>query len=194
MNAVFGCIISDYILIKSRWHSFNENAALCPHHHYYLCDGYTPAWYCTYKHCYSRQGLIHMGARAALLIGDVPILGYICSWHRDIFEKLMLTKNLQPILIPQYGLPAIWDCVEKVQPIKSEALLSDNSSNIVKNQQRYDDRPSYEMPTKTYTDHSNYPSVDNGINTSKIHLTLRTQQNGNSTEHDSSRKSHRAQC
>ncbi|CAF3621934.1 unnamed protein product [Rotaria socialis] len=72
----------------------------------------------------------------------------------------MLTKNLQPILIPQYGLPAIWDCVEKVQPIKSEALLSDNSSNIVKNQQRYDDRPSYEMPTKTYTDHSNYPSVD----------------------------------
>ncbi|CAF2833116.1 unnamed protein product [Rotaria sp. Silwood2] len=96
----------------------------------------------------------------------------------------MSTKNLQPIIISRYKLSYIWDCVDKVSRINSEAILPENSLMTFTNEQKCSNRSSYEPSTTTYTDHSNYSLNENGISTSKLHLTLRTQQDDNSIEQD----------
>ena len=77
MNDIFGCAVSDYTLIKSRYRTFQKNFALCPRHRYLLCEGYEPKWYCVCYLCCKTMELMQMGARAAIFIGNVPIRKYM---------------------------------------------------------------------------------------------------------------------
>ena len=77
MRNIYGYMVSDYVLIKSRCWTFQKNFVLCPLHRYLLCEGYVSEMYCMCYRCHSRTELMQMGARAALFIGNVPIRKYM---------------------------------------------------------------------------------------------------------------------
>ena len=70
---IFDHEVSDYMLIKSRYTTFHENALICPRHRYLFCEGYVPEKRCTYYRCYRTKELMQMGVGAALFIGYIPI-------------------------------------------------------------------------------------------------------------------------
>ncbi|CAF3480077.1 unnamed protein product [Rotaria socialis] len=189
MNDICGYMVSDYVLIESRCRGFHKNALICSRHRYLFCEGYIPEKYCMFKRCNRIKELMYMGPNAALFIGNVPILGYICSDHRTALEIEMPMKNLRPVFLTQSGQCKIWDCVVNAPPINIRSASTENSLVTVTDQQRCDDHSSCgksenenNRSTATYTGLSNSPPVENDIKTNKIHLTLRTKQDDTSLE------------
>ena len=83
-TTVFHYTISEYVLIKTRCGTFQDNCVLCPWHRYLLCEGYIPEPYCIHGPCYNRIGLIQLSVQPALFITNVPIRKHI---HDEILDS-----------------------------------------------------------------------------------------------------------
>lgn len=76
-NNIFGHVVSDCLLIKSRCRTFTDSSVLCPFHRYLLCEGYILNTYPICYRCHSILDLMQVGVQAAFFIGDAPIRKYM---------------------------------------------------------------------------------------------------------------------